>query len=334
MFDLRDKTVFVAGHRGMLGSAVVRRLASEDCEVITAGRDVVDLKRQAEVEAFMADARPDALVMAAAKVGGILANDTYPADFLYDNLIIEANITKAAFENGVKKMLFLGSSCIYPKLAAQPITEDALLTGPLEPTNEWYAIAKIAGIKLAQAYRKQHGVDYISAMPTNLYGPGDNFDLKSSHVLPALIRKAHEAKVNGEASITVWGSGAPKREFLHADDCADALVFLLKTYSGHDHVNVGSGEDISILDLTKLVCEVVGFEGEIEHDLSKPDGTPRKLMSADTLRGMGWQPKIQLRDGVSEAYRWFLESISSAGETARMTDAESMQRLANGSEHP
>jgi GDP-L-fucose synthase len=315
-FDLTGKRVYVAGHRGMVGGAVVRRLQSEGCEVITATRDVVDLKRQAEVEAFMADVRPDAIVMAAAKVGGILANDTYPADFLYDNLMIEANITQAAFENGVAKMLFLGSSCIYPKMAPQPITEDAFLTGPLEPTNEWYAIAKIAGIKLAQAYRKQHGADFISAMPTNLYGPGDNFDLKSSHVLPALIRKAHEAKQRGNDSITVWGTGSPKREFLHADDCADALVFLLKTYSGHEHVNVGSGEDISILDLARLVCEVVGFEGEIVHDLSKPDGTPRKLMSADSLRSMGWAPSIDLKEGIAETYRWFLEHEAGKGEAA------------------
>ncbi len=306
-FDLTNKRVYVAGHRGMVGSAVVRRLATEGCEVITAGRDVVDLKRQAEVEAFMRDAKPDAIVMAAAKVGGILANDNHPADFLYDNLIIEANITQAAFENGVQKMLFLGSSCIYPKMADQPITEDALLTGPLEPTNEWYAIAKIAGIKLAQAYRKQHGVDFIAAMPTNLYGPADNFDLNSSHVVPALIRKAHEAKIKGDKTITIWGTGTPRREFLHTDDCADALVFVLKNYSGHDHVNVGSGEDVTILDLTEMVCDVVGFTGRIEHDLSKPDGTPRKLMSADKLRAMGWKPRISLRDGLVSTYRWFLE---------------------------
>lgn len=309
-FDLANKRVFVAGHRGMVGGAVVRRLASEGCEVTTAGRAQVDLKRQSEVEAFMADARPDAIVMAAAKVGGILANDTFPADFLYDNLIIEANITQSAFANGVSKMLFLGSSCIYPKMAAQPITEDSLLTGPLEPTNEWYAIAKIAGIKLAQAYRKQHGVDYISAMPTNLYGPGDNFDLASSHVMPALIRKAHQAKLNGDPEIVVWGTGSPRREFLHAEDCADALVFLLKNYSGYEHVNVGSGEDVTILELTQLVCDVVGFEGKIVHDLSKPDGTPRKLMSADKLRSMGWSPKIQLREGIETTYRWFLDNIA------------------------
>lgn len=305
-FDITGKRIWVAGHRGMVGSAIVRRLARENCEVITAGRDTVDLKRQVEVEAFMADAKPDAVVMAAAKVGGILANDTYPADFLYDNLMIEANIFEAAHRNSVNRFLFLGSSCIYPKFAEQPIREDALLTGPLEPTNEWYAIAKIAGIKLAQAYRRQHDRDYISAMPTNLYGPGDNYDLNSSHVMPALIRKAHEAKASGAKEIVVWGTGTPLREFLHADDCADALVFLLKNYSGEEHVNVGSGTDISILDLTKLVCKVVGFEGEIVHDLTKPDGTPRKLMSADKLSAMGWTPKISLEDGIRDAYDAFL----------------------------
>ena len=312
MYDLAGKKIWVAGHRGMVGSAVVRRLADESCEVITAGRDRVDLKRQSEVESFLRETRPDAIVMAAAKVGGILANDTQPAEFLYDNLIIEANIVQAAHEVDVDRFLFLGSSCIYPKLAPQPIPEDALLTGPLEETNEWYAIAKIAGIKLAQAYRKQYGRDYISAMPTNLYGPGDNFDLHSSHVLPALIRKAHEAKLSGSKSITVWGTGAPLREFLHADDCADALVFLLKNYSAESHVNVGSGTDISILDLTKLVCSIVGFEGKIEHDLSKPDGTPRKLMSADTLLGLGWRPSIALSEGIRETYEWFLQNTTSA----------------------
>lgn len=313
-YDLNNKRIWVAGHRGMVGSAVVRRLASESCDVITAGRDVVDLKRQSEVEDFLRDSRPDAIILAAAKVGGILANDTRPAEFLYDNLMIEANIVQAAHEAGVDRLLFLGSSCIYPKLAPQPILEDALLTGPLEPTNEWYAIAKIAGIKLAQAYRKQYGRDYISAMPTNLYGPGDNFDLTSSHVLPALIRKAHEAKLRGDAEIVVWGTGSPLREFLHADDCADALVFLLKSYSGYEHVNVGSGTDISILELTRLVCEVVGYEGQIVHDLTKPDGTPRKLMSADRLRGMGWSPRIDLRRGIASTYQWFLEEFSPQSE--------------------
>ncbi len=309
-FDLAHKRIWVAGHRGMVGSAVVRRLEGENCEIITATRAELDLKNPHSVEAFVADTKPDAIVMAAAKVGGILANDTYPADFLFDNLMIAANVTQAAHAGGVEKMLFLGSSCIYHKMAPQPIPEDALLTGPLEPTNEWYAIAKIAGIKLAQAYRKQHGSDFISAMPTNLYGPGDNFDLKSSHVLPALIRKAHEAKNNGDSHIEIWGTGTPRREFLHADDCADALVFLLLNYSGHEHVNVGSGTDVSILELTQMVCRVVGFKGEIVHDTSKPDGTPRKLMSADGLRSMGWAPSIGLEEGITRTYRWFLDNAA------------------------
>lgn len=307
MYELSGKRIWVAGHRGMVGSAVVRRLETEPCTILTATRAELDLTRQAEVERFVRDARPDAIVLAAAKVGGILANDTYPADFLYENLLIETSVFGAAHANGVNRLLFLGSSCIYPKLAPQPIAEDALLTGPLEPTNEWYAVAKIAGIKLAEAFRKQHGRDYISAMPTNLYGPGDNFDLKSSHVLPALIRKAHEARLSGADSITIWGSGTPRREFLHADDCADALVFLLKTYSGAEHVNVGSGTDLSILELTQLVCRVVGYTGRIVNDLSKPDGTPRKLMSAEKLSAMGWSPRIGLEAGIAETYRWFLE---------------------------
>ena len=307
IYNLKGKKVFVAGHRGMVGSAIVRRLQSEDCEIITVTRTEVDLKDPSAVRAFVDDRRPDAIFMAAAKVGGIMANDTMPADFLYDNLMIAANITEAAYRSGVSKMLFLGSSCIYPKEAPQPITEDALLTGPLEPTNEWYAIAKIAGIKLAQAYRKQHGCDFISAMPTNLYGPGDNYDLNTSHVLPALIRKAHEAKMSGADHITIWGTGTPKREFLHADDCADACVFLMKHYSDFEHVNVGSGEDISILDLSQLVCDVIGYTGNIVHDLSKPDGTPRKLMRADKLRGLGWASKIELIDGIKATYQWFLE---------------------------
>lgn len=302
LFPLAGKRVWVAGHRGMVGSAIVRRLASEACEILTATRAEVDLKDPAAVRAFVGDTKPDAIFMAAAKVGGILANDTQPADFLYDNLMIAANVTEAAHRFDVAKLLFLGSSCIYPKEAPQPIPESALLTGPLEPTNEWYAVAKIAGIKLAQAYRKQHGRDYISAMPTNLYGPGDNFDLQTSHVLPALIRKAHEAKLAGADHITIWGTGTPRREFLHADDCADACVFLMQRYSGHDHVNVGSGEDIAILDLARLVCEVVGFTGEIRTDTSKPDGTMRKLMSGETLKGMGWAPRVGLREGVAAVY--------------------------------
>ncbi len=308
MFDLAGKRVWVAGHRGMVGSAIVRRLSTENCEVLTADRTQVDLRDQAGVRAWMAREKPDAIFLAAAKVGGILANDTYPADFLYENLAIETNIIEAAHREDVAKLCFLGSSCIYPKFAEQPIVEESLLTGALEPTNEWYAIAKIAGIKMAQAYRLQHGRDFISAMPTNLYGPGDNFDLQSSHVLPALIRKAHEAKVADAASITIWGSGTPRREFLHVDDCASACVHLMMTYSDFGHVNVGSGEDLTIGDLAQMVCDVVGYDGEILRDTGKPDGTPRKLMSNAKLRSLGWTPTIALRQGIETTYRWFLDN--------------------------
>jgi GDP-L-fucose synthase len=311
IFDLAGRRVWVAGHRGMVGSAIVRRLACENCEILTVDRASVDLMRQDQVERWMAEAKPDAVFLAAAKVGGIHANDTRPAAFLYDNLMIEANIIAAAHQNKVAKLLFLGSSCIYPKLAPQPIPEGALLTGPLEPTNEWYAIAKIAGIKLAQAYRKQYGCDFISAMPTNLYGPGDNFDLQSSHVMPALIRKAHEAKLAGAGELRVWGSGAPRREFLHVDDCADALVFLMQRYSADEHVNVGSGEDIPIAKLASLVAKAVGFEGRLSFDRTKPDGTPRKLMSGDKLKAMGWTPKVSLHEGLRATYTWFAEHQAS-----------------------
>jgi GDP-L-fucose synthase len=308
-YPLKGKRVWVLGHRGMVGGAIVRRLASEDCEVLTASRSELDLRDQA---AWAAKQRPQAVFLAAAKVGGILANDSYPVDFLYENLLIETNVIGASFDVGVEKLMFLGSSCIYPKMAPQPIVEEALLTGPLEPTNEWYAIAKIAGIKLCQAYRRQHGCDYISAMPTNLYGPGDNFDLQSSHVVPALIRKAHEAKVSGAATMTIWGSGAPRREFLHVDDCADGVVHLMKVYSGETHVNVGSGEDLPIIDLAHLVAEIVGFKGEIVRDTSKPDGTPRKLMSAAKMHALGWRPRIGLREGLADAYAWYLANVASA----------------------
>lgn len=308
-YSIEGKRIFVAGHRGMVGAAITRRLASEHCEIVTATRGELDLRNQEAVRRFMADRRPDAVVLAAAKVGGILANDTYPADFLYDNLVIETNVIEAAFRQGVEKLLFLGSSCIYPKLAPQPIPEDALLTGPLEPTNEWYAIAKIAGLKLCQAYRRQHGVDYISAMPTNLYGPGDNYDLEKSHVIPALLRKAHEAKIRRETTLQIWGSGKPRREFLHVDDAADALIYLLKNYSGDSHVNVGSGEDITIMDLARLVASVVGFEGSITNDPGKPDGTPRKLMDVSLLFATGWRPKYDLRSGLEHAYAWFEEHL-------------------------
>jgi len=306
-YDLAGKRIYVAGHNGMVGSAIVRRLESEACEILTSERSS-DLREQAAVRDWFAQHQPDAVIVAAARVGGILANDSYPAEFLYDNLMIEANIIEAAYRNKAEKLLFLGSSCIYPKLAPQPIPEDALLTGPLEPTNEWYAIAKIAGIKLCQAYRRQYGCDFISAMPTNLYGPGDNFDLANSHVLPALIRKAHEAKQAGADSIEIWGSGSPRREFLHVDDLADGAVFLLKEYSGESHVNLGSGKDLPIIELAQLVCEMVGFQGSITKDTSKPDGTPRKLMSGEMLAAMGWSPRIGLKEGIADAYRAFLAS--------------------------
>lgn len=291
----------------MVGAAIVRRLASERCEILTAGRDTLDLLDQAVVRAWFAAERPDAVFLAAAKVGGILANDRAPADFLYDNIMIEANVIEAAHRVGVSKLLFLGSSCIYPKFADQPIVENSLLTGALEPTNEWYAVAKIAGIKLAQAYRRQHGRDFISAMPTNLYGPGDNFDLNSSHVLPALMRKAHQAKHDGADAIQIWGTGTPRREFLHVDDLADACVFLMQNYSEEEHVNIGSGIDVTILELAELVARVVGFGGNVVIDPSKPDGTMRKLMSADKMRALGWQPRIELEEGVATTYRWFVE---------------------------
>lgn len=308
-FDLAGKRIFVAGHRGMVGSAVVRRLQTEDCEILTAGREVLDLRDQAATKAFFDRNRPEVVVLAAAKVGGILANDTYPADFLYDNLVIETNVIGAAFKAGVRKLLFLGSSCIYPKFAPQPIPEDALLTGALEPTNEWYALAKIAGIKLCDAYRKQYGADFISAMPSNLYGPGDNFDLRTSHVLPALMRKAHEAKLAGARSLEVWGTGTPRREFLYVDDLADALVFLLKHYSEPGHINVGTGEDVTIRELAELICRTVGFEGELVFDSSKPDGTPRKLMDVGKLSAMGWRARTSLPEGVAKTYQAFKDSL-------------------------
>ena len=306
IYPLAGKRVWVAGHRGMVGSALTRALAREDCEVLTVTRAELDLTDQAAVRDWMANARPQAVFLAAARVGGILANDTHPVDFLRDNLLIETAIFTGAHASGVEKLLFLGSSCIYPKFAAQPISEDALLTGALEPTNEWYAIAKIAGIKLAQAYRKQYGCDFISALPTNLYGPGDNFDLSSSHVMPALIRKVHTAKQAGDA-VVIWGSGSPLREFLFVDDCADACLHLMKHYSGDGHINVGSGEELSIMDLTRLVMEVIGYDGSVATDPAKPDGTPRKLMDNSKLKALGWSPSTALRDGIARSYQAFLE---------------------------
>lgn len=309
---LAGKRVFVAGHRGMVGAALVRRLECENCNVLVAGRAELDLLDQAAVRAWMSREKPDVVLVAAAKVGGIYANNAYPADFIYENLMIETNLIEGSFRVGVDKLIFLGSSCIYPKFAPQPIPEGALMTGPLEATNEWYAIAKIAGLKLCEAYRKQHGADYISAMPTNLYGPGDNYDLEKSHVIPALLRKAHEAKLSGSSDLIVWGTGSPRREFLHVDDAADAIIHLLKSYSSVQHVNVGSGEDITILELTQLICDVVGFKGQIVTDPSKPDGTPRKLMDVSKLFATGWRPKYGLHEGIENAYRWYRENTATA----------------------
>lgn len=299
-YNLKDKRVWVAGHRGMVGSALVRRLGEEHCNILTVTRDCVDMRRQDQVENWMAAEKPQMVFLAAAKVGGIHANNTMPAEFLYENLMMEANIIHAAWKVGVEKLVFLGSTCIYPKMAAQPIAEESLLTGPLEPTNEWYAIAKIAGIKLCQAYRRQYGCDFIAAQPTNLYGPGDNYDLANSHVLPALLRKAHEAKLSGAKSLTVWGSGTPLREFMHVDDLADAVVFLAKNYSGEGHVNVGSGAEVSIRQLAELICKVVGFNGELVFDASKPDGTPRKLADVAKLKAMGWDRARGLEVGIRD----------------------------------
>ena len=303
--------IFVAGHRGLVGGAIVRRLhAGGYTNLMTRTRAEVDLTDQAAVRAFFEAERPEYVFLAAAKVGGILANSTYPADFIRENLQIQTNVIDAAYRSGVKKLEFLGSSCIYPKLAPQPMKEEYLLTGPLEPTNEAYAIAKIAGIVMSQSYRKQYDFNAISLMPTNLYGPGDNYDLRTSHVLPALIRKFHEAARAGEPTVTVWGTGSPRREFLHVDDLADAAVFLMETYDDEQIVNVGVGEDVSIAEAASLVADVVGFAGEIVYDTSKPDGTPRKLLDVSRLFGMGWRPKFGLREGIEDAYRAFLEDVA------------------------
>jgi GDP-L-fucose synthase len=305
----RAARVFVAGHRGLVGGAIVRRLKVGGYEnIVVRTRSELDLEHREAVDAFFAAEKPDLVYLAAAKVGGILANDAYPADFIQSNLAIQVNVVQAAHKHGARKLMFLGSSCIYPKLAPQPISEDALLTGPLEPTNEPYAIAKIAGIKLCQAYNRQFGTNFVSVMPTNLYGPGDNFDLATSHVLPALMRKFHEAMISGASSVTVWGTGNPRREFLHVDDMADACVFLMEKYDSSEIINVGCGSDVSIRELAALVREVVGFTGEIVYDTSKPDGTPRKLLNISRLRGLGWSPKIPLRDGLVHFYQSYLES--------------------------
>jgi GDP-L-fucose synthase len=312
IFPLAGKRVWVAGHRGMAGSAIVRRLASIDCEVITAGREVADLTRQKDTEDWLAASKPDAIFLAAARVGGIHANNTRPAEFLYDNLAIETNVIHAAHRVGVKKLLFLGSSCIYPRAAAQPMREDALLTGPLEPTNEWYAIAKIAGLKLCQAYRQQYGSDFISAMPTNLFGPGDNYDLEQSHVVGALLVKTHRAKQARAPSLEIWGTGSPRREFLYVDDLADALIFLMERYSQADTINVGTGIDMTITELATTIADVVGYRGQFTYNTSRPDGVARKLMDVSRLTALGWTAKTPFRDGMVRAYDWFVRNAAEA----------------------
>jgi GDP-L-fucose synthase len=312
IFELAGKRVYVAGHRGMVGSAIVRRLAGSGCEIISAERNEVNLERQEQTERFITKAKPDVVIVAAAKVGGIHANDTYPAEFISDNLAIARNAIDASHKASVRKLLFLGSSCIYPKAAPQPMREDELLTGPLEPTNEWYAIAKIAGIKLCQAYRRQYGADFISVMPTNLYGPGDNYHPENSHVVSGLMRRLHEAKRDATASVTVWGTGTPRREFLFVDDLADACVFVLEHYSGEQHVNIGSGQEITIAELAKLLTDVVRYSGRLVFDHSRPDGMPRKLLDSSLLSGMGWRARTPLREGLERAYAAFLAANARA----------------------
>jgi GDP-L-fucose synthase len=308
----QESTIYVAGHRGLVGAAVVRALERQGHGLLLRTHKELDLTEQAAVREFFERERPQAVVMAAARVGGIQANNTRPAEFIRDNLLIQDNVIDAAHRAGVAKFVFLGSSCIYPKLAPQPIKEDYLLTGPLEPTNEWYAVAKIAGLKMCQAYRRQYGFHAISLMPTNLYGPGDNFDLQSSHVLPALIRRFHEAKLRGDTTMSIWGTGTPRREFLHVDDLADAVVYLLKTYDDEPIVNIGWGEDVTIKELAEMIAAASGFEGRLVFDSSKPDGTPRKLLDTSRLTSLGWKPKITLRAGIEQTYAWFKEHIADA----------------------
>ena len=309
----QDSKIYVAGHRGLVGAAVSRSLENQGYrnQVVRTHREL-DLTDQAAVSAFFASERPNAVVMAAARVGGIHANNTRPAEFIRDNLLMQDNVIDAAYQSGVEKFVFLGSSCIYPKMAPQPIKEDYLLTGALEPTNEWYAIAKIAGLKMCQAYRRQYGFNAISLMPTNLYGPGDNFDLQNSHVLPALIRRFHEAKQRGDATMSIWGTGTPRREFLHVEDMADAVVYLLKTYNEEAIVNIGWGEDVTIRELAETVAAVAGFKGELVFDTTKPDGTPRKLLDTTRLTSLGWKPKIKLRAGIEGVYEWFKQHVADA----------------------
>jgi GDP-L-fucose synthase len=313
-FELKGKAVFVAGHGGMVGGALLRRLVREDVKLLTVTRRELDLRDQAAVNRWFAEKRPQAIFLAAAKVGGIVANNTLRGEFLYDNLVIATNVIHAAHVNGVEKLMFLGSSCIYPKLAAQPLREDSMLTGPLEPTNEPYAIAKIAGIKMVEAYRSQYGCDFINVMPTNLYGPGDNYHPEYSHVVAALIRRFHEAKIAGTSSVAVWGTGTPRREFLYVDDMADASIHLMKTYSDHELVNIGTGEDIAIAEFARLVAATVGYSGGISFDASKPDGTPRKLLDVSRLAGLGWRARTPLQDGIRLAYQAYLNESKQAAE--------------------
>lgn len=317
-FDLSEKRIFVSGHLGMVGSAILRRLNTVECEIVVASRSEVDLREQNQVRQFFSDQKIDVVFHPAARVGGIHANRANPAEFLYDNLMISANVIDAAHHSNVEKLLYLGSSCVYPKLAPQPMTEDVLLTSSLEETNQWYALAKISGLKLCESYRLQYGRDFICAMPTNLYGYNDNFDLQNSHVLPAMIRKFHEAKIAGDETVTIWGTGSPRREFLHVDDLADALVFMIEHYSSSEIVNVGCGEDITIGELAQLVRSIVGFDGRIVHDSSMPDGTPRKLLDVSRLSNMGWKPKISLADGTQSTYHWYCEMLKADRTKLRM----------------
>ena len=310
IFPLRGRRIFVAGHRGMVGSAVVRRLAQEKCSILTVGRDPVDLRDQLAVDRWFDEYLPEAVVLAAARAGGIHANSSYPGDFLYDNLAIATNVIEASRRTRVAKLMFLGSSCIYPRLAPQPMPEDCLLTGPLEPTNEWYAIAKIAGLKLCQAYRRQHSCDFVSVMPTNLYGPNDNFDLLSGHVLPALLAKVDAAVRECRDTVEIWGSGRPRREFLHVEDLADALVFLMRTWSEEEPINIGAGTDVTIAELAQITADIVGFKGRFLFDPSKPDGTPRKLLDISKLTSLGWRPRIPLETGIQQTYEWYRASVA------------------------
>ncbi len=309
-----EERIWVAGHRGMVGSAITRLLESQGRNVLAVDRSTLDLRRQSELEAWLRANRPTAIIFAAAKVGGILANSSYPADFIYDNLTIQTNVIHGAHKAGVDRLVFLGSSCIYPKFAAQPIVESSLMTGPLEPTNEWYAIAKIAGVMTCQAYRRQHGRRYISVMPCNLYGPNDNFDLQSAHVLPALMRKFHEAKLSRAPEVVVWGTGAPLREFMHVDDLARGVVCCLDSYDEYDHINCGPGMDHTIRDIAETIARVVGYEGSLVFDASKPDGTPRKIMDSSRIRALGWKPKIALEEGLASTYQWYLRHVADAAE--------------------